>query len=66
MIARACYVICDRCGDPADEVSTGGAQIARTQARREGFVRIKRQRLPDSVKSEDVCSRCFSQEDPDD
>lgn len=48
MIARACYVMCDGCGDPA-EISTSGSKDARRLANAEGFVR---------VDGRDLCWRC--------
>jgi len=51
MIASACYVQCDRCGDPAP-ISTDGADIARAHARQEGYKRVGK---------EDVCSRCLAE-----
>ena len=61
MIARACYVTCDRCGDPA-EVSTEGAKLARRYAKHVGYVTLKRA-LPEGTKTEDVCPRCQLPED---
>lgn len=50
MIARACYVQCDRCGSPA-EVVVGDAVEARLAAVvADHFKRIKR---------EDVCPGCL-------
>lgn len=51
MISRACYVQCDRCGDPAP-VSVEGAKIARAHARQVGYVY--------TASKEDVCSRCIA------
>lgn len=48
MIAKACYVQCDLCGDPA-EVSTDGSRLAREYARQQGYIYVKRK---------DICPRC--------
>lgn len=47
-IAKACYVICDKCGDPA-EVSTEGDTLARTYARQQGYT---------FKGGKDLCPRC--------
>lgn len=57
MISRACYIQCDRCGDPA-EVSTEGAKTARAFARQQGYERLKRG-LTEGPRWEDVCPRCL-------
>lgn len=49
MIARACYVACDRCHEAAP-VTTDGAPDARYLARAEGFIR--------TPTDEDLCPRC--------
>lgn len=52
MISRACYVRCDRCGDPAP-IATDGAVYARRYAKEVGFLRVGR---------DDVCLRCRDDE----
>lgn len=49
MIARACYVACDRCHEAAP-VTTDGSKDARVLARAEGFIV--------TATNEDVCPRC--------
>lgn len=49
-IAKACYVICDECGDPA-AVSTEGAKVARQYARQQGYTTKPK-------NDRDLCSRC--------
>lgn len=61
MIARACYVICDKCGDPA-EVSTEGAEVARAMARAQGFTRVTVIE-PNNIRRRDLCSRCSAAEE---
>jgi hypothetical protein len=57
VIARACYVQCDRCGNPAG-ISTDGAVMARRYARiNDGFTRVEVDR---GLRHEDVCPRCQS------
>lgn len=48
MIYRACYVVCDGCGDPAP-ISTEGAKEARIFARQVGYTR---------KRGQDICARC--------
>lgn len=48
-IARARYVTCDRCGDPA-EIVVEGATVARHVARSQGFI---------CNRSGDWCGRCW-------
>lgn len=71
MIRQACYVTCDRCGDPA-ETTVEGADMARRHARQQGFKRVVTRadvERPDwmdqpSTAMEDVCSRCLKPGDP--
>lgn len=57
-ISKACYVICDECGDPA-EISTEGADMARSYAKAQGFVRVKR-----DGKMVDLCQRHSGVQNP--
>lgn len=59
MIARACYVICDQCGNPA-EISTEGANFARRLARAEGFSYEVVHGEHGSTAGRDLCGHCNS------
>lgn len=48
-ISTLVYVMCDRCGDPAEAVPYGSKE-ARSVAKEEGWKR---------VKGKDVCPRCL-------
>lgn len=59
MIARLSYVMCDRCGNPAQECDD--AREAREAAKREGFIRIWV-----NGRLQDICGVCSTQEERDD
>lgn len=57
-IRKACYVACDGpCGGDPAPVATGGAAEARTYARGEGYVRVKR-----DGRLVDLCPGCQERE----